>query len=498
MAAADPASRDRALAEVRALAGRLRAGVAPQPLTVGFSGGADSTLALLVAIALREQDARYAVRAVHCVHGLDASDPLWLAHCRQLCRTLEAELLTPRLHISHPPGTSLEEESRRERYRALLRHRLPPGCLVLGHQADDQAETLLLALRRGSGPQGLSGMQELTRDRRGLICRPLLGLRKSEIMDLLTALGLTWVTDESNASLSFERNFLRLRVMPLLESRFPGMVGSLLRTGQLCALEHDLAVRYVQERAERHIAGRVLDFAGVDLEDEHLCLMLLREFLLRLGGQPPGYQLVRSLYELMRGSPDQHAQFSFQGLVLRRYRLTLMAEVPRTLSVPVPRVQLGWGEQVVLGDYVYALEECGDEERMRGFELRPGERLTLCFDCPGSMLLQVRSRPRRRSLRKLLAEHRIPPHLRRLQPLVLGGDGSILALGEVAATVLPPRGLPPGRCVRLRIRPLVPDADDEGMQVQETRSGPGREEGGQGPNKSLTDQAVPQAKSGII
>ena len=468
MAAADPASR--AWAEVRGLAARLRAGVAPQPLTVGLSGGADSTLALLVAVTLRQQDARYAVRAVHCVHGLDAGDPQWLAHCRRLCRTLDAELLTPRLHIRRLPGTSLEEEARRERYCALQRHSLPPGCLVLGHQADDQAETLLLALSRGSGPQGLSGMQELTRDRRGLICRPLLGLRKSEIMGMLTALGLTWVTDESNASLRFERNFLRLEVMPLLQSRFPGMTGSLLRSGQLCALEHDLAVRYVQEQAERHIAGRVLNFDGVDLEDAHLCLMLVREYLTRLGAQPPGYQLVRSLYELMRGSPDQHAQFRFQGLVLRRYRRTLLAEAPLSLSVPTTPVQLRWGEQVALGDYVYALEECAAAERVRGFELLPGETLTLHFNCPGSMMMQVRSRPRRRSLRKLLAEHQIPPHRRRLQPLVCGGDGSILALGEVAATALPVRGQPPGRQVRLRILPQDPDAEADGARGGEERA----------------------------
>lgn len=218
-------------------------------LNVGMSGGADSTLVLVLACALRN-DYGYQVQAVHCIHGLDPDDEIWLQHNRKLCSKLQVTLRTPVLRIIYGSGVSPEDVSRKERYRALLElTSQETDCLLLGHQADDQVENFMLALKRGSGPQGLSGMKVITEDERGTLVRPLLFLHKIEVEQILSDLGFTYVYDLSNGYLKFERNYMRLKVMPVLRERFAGIDKAILRSQRLCAMEHDLAQRYIADLA---------------------------------------------------------------------------------------------------------------------------------------------------------------------------------------------------------------------------------------------------------
>lgn len=222
-------------------------------LNVGMSGGADSTLVLVLACALRD-DYGYQVQAVHCIHGLDPDDEIWLQHNHKLCSKLQLTLKTPVLRIVYGGGVSPEEVSRKERYRALLElTSQETDCLLLGHQADDQVENFMLALKRGSGPQGLSGMKVLTEDERGTLVRPLLFLHKVEVEQILSDLGFPYVYDLSNGYLKFERNYMRLKVMPVLRERFAGIDKAILRSQRLCAIEHDLAQRYIAELAIKAI-----------------------------------------------------------------------------------------------------------------------------------------------------------------------------------------------------------------------------------------------------
>ena len=290
----------------------------PHRLVVGMSGGPDSTLALVIACELR-QHLNLEVLAVHCIHGLDPDDEIWLEHSRALCAHLQVPLHTPRLNIIYGAGRSPEEVSRAERYKALLAYLSARDCLVLGHQADDQVESLLLALKRGSGPQGLSGMQLLTCDQRGVLLRPLLDLHKVEIEQLLTLLEIPFVYDLSNSYLKFERNFMRRKVLPTLRSRFAGIDKSLLRTQKLCAYEHDLAQRFVTQQlatVEKESAFppfSCFDFASLDLSDRPYVFMLLRAWLQRMVPQGVEFTLIERCYELMVKDHDKNGYVPLMG-----------------------------------------------------------------------------------------------------------------------------------------------------------------------------------------
>ena len=273
--------KEKALQVVNELADKIIYTVAPCRLVVGLSGGADSTLALIVGKTVTVKDPRYTLLAVHCIHGLDADDPIWLAHCQKLCKKVDAQLVTPKLHIVYGNGRSPEEVSRTERYNALFSNAKDNGVLVLGHQADDQVENFLLALKRGSGPYGLSGMSFYIEDNRGRILRPLLEYSKQEIISIIEALGYDHVFDISNTYLKFERNFMRLKVLPLLRERFSGIDGSILRSAKLCSYEHDLAMRYAKENYDLAFDRDKcrLDISKFDVNDTALVTCIIRLFL---------------------------------------------------------------------------------------------------------------------------------------------------------------------------------------------------------------------------
>lgn len=284
-------------------------------LVVGLSGGPDSTLVLVLA-AVMQHLFGYQVTAVHCIHGLDPDDAIWLEHNQKLCTLLDVELKTPQLNIVYGEGRSPEEVSRAERYRALLQELSESSCLVLGHQADDQIENFLLALKRGAGPNGLAGMSVVTSDQRGTLLRPLLALHKSEIEQILTELNVPFVYDLSNSYLKFERNFMRLKIMPALRERFAGIDKAILRSQQLCSYEHELAERYAVDKMKACVVsggvigvdGECLDFSLLDLSDKAIVILVLRAWFYRVLGLYLELNQLESCYELMLKPHDKNGE----------------------------------------------------------------------------------------------------------------------------------------------------------------------------------------------
>ena len=202
------------------------------PLAVGLSGGADST-ALLLACAERWPGQ---VHAFHVHHGLQAAADGFEQHCAALCARLGVPLVVQRVDARHAPGQSPEDAARQARYKSFEALALDGKAqaaikdIAIAQHADDQVETLLLALSRGAGIPGLAAMP--ARWERGGIAwyRPLLRVAGADIRAWLQARGERWVEDPSNADERFSRNFLRRQVMPLLAERWPQVTASLARS----------------------------------------------------------------------------------------------------------------------------------------------------------------------------------------------------------------------------------------------------------------------------
>lgn len=193
------------------------------PLGVALSGGADSS-ALLVACA-RQWPGQ--VVALHVNHGLQAAAADFEAHCVALCASMDVPLRALEVQALHAQGQSPEDAARIARYKAFSQLALMDNAqaaiksIAIAQHADDQAETLLLALSRGAGLRGLSAMpQQWQRD--GLsFYRPLLQVAGRDIRAWLIQQGISWVEDPSNADTRFTRNRIRLELLPVLEEAFP-------------------------------------------------------------------------------------------------------------------------------------------------------------------------------------------------------------------------------------------------------------------------------------
>lgn len=229
-------------------AAALAAWPASLPLAVAYSGGADSTALLLAAQARWPGQ----VSALHIHHGLQAAADGFAAHCQARCDALGVPLHVARVDARHAAGQSPEDAARMARYEALaaLARAHGLGTVLLAQHADDQAETLLLALSRGAGLPGLAAMPARV-ERHGVrFERPLLGVSAPAIRVWLAGAGQTFVDDPTNAELAFTRNRIRHELLPALEKTFPGFRATFARSARHAAQAQELlAVLAAQDLA---------------------------------------------------------------------------------------------------------------------------------------------------------------------------------------------------------------------------------------------------------
>jgi tRNA(Ile)-lysidine synthase len=210
------------------------------PFAVAFSGGADST-ALLWACASRWPGQ---VRAVHIHHGLQDAADAFEAHCRSLCHQLGVPLSVRRVQAGHAPGQSPEDAARKARYAALteaVQSEWPEvQDIALAQHADDQVETLLIALSRGAGLPGLASMPSHWQ-RQGLDWhRPFLGVPGAALRQWLKSQRHGWVEDPSNTDENFTRNRIRARVLPALAEALPAFRETFARSAAHAAQAQEI------------------------------------------------------------------------------------------------------------------------------------------------------------------------------------------------------------------------------------------------------------------
>lgn len=266
-------------------AGLLRPGVT---VVSALSGGPDS-VALLDSLLRVGKKAGMSVIAAHLDHALRADSQADAQFCEELCDRLKARLRSGR---TKPTAAALkeggvEEAARLVRYSFLRRvaREENASAIVLGHTLDDQAETVLMRLVRGSGALGLSAMKPWD----GELLRPLLETRRAAIMAHLSAYRLPYRTDPTNADTAFLRNRVRQKLMPLLEQKFnPNIAEALGRTAKSLAEEHaalrEVAAQLLDRSAASAVEGIAYDLAVLKSAPEGLAKTALREALRRAGG----------------------------------------------------------------------------------------------------------------------------------------------------------------------------------------------------------------------
>lgn len=188
---------------------------------IAFSGGVDSTVLLTLLANNATPEQKDTLHAVHINHAWSASSDEWEAHCRRYARALGVAYTAIRVDARVAKGDSPEEVARRVRYDALCELVGDGELLLTAHHRDDQAVTVLLQMLRSAGPLGLAGMPEQRAFGKGFLVRPLLKASREQIETYARGHKLDWLEDEGNLSLRYDRNYIRMKLAPLLNARWP-------------------------------------------------------------------------------------------------------------------------------------------------------------------------------------------------------------------------------------------------------------------------------------
>ncbi len=268
------------------------------PLAVAYSGGADST-ALLHACAQRWPGQ---VVAIHVHHGLQAAADGFAAHCRASCAALQVPLAVAHVDARPGAGQSPEEAARHHRYSALVEQARsafaqPVPSIALAQHADDQVETLLLALSRGAGVAGLAAMPaQWQRDGMDWY-RPLLRVGTPDIRAWLKAHHIPWVEDPTNTDPSYTRNRIRAQLLPVLEQVFPQFRDTFARSSAHAAhakqLQQDLA------QADLQVVGVPPNIQALQQLSTERQANVLRHWLLHFHQTTPSAAQLQELLKLI-------------------------------------------------------------------------------------------------------------------------------------------------------------------------------------------------------
>lgn len=409
-----------------------------RPCRVAFSGGVDSTV-LLHALLRHRAELPGPLGAFHVDHGLQAGSEAWERHCRELCHDWQVPYRSFRVAGSPEPGRSPEEWAREARYRLLQRALEPGAILISAHHQDDQVETLLLQMSRGAGPAGLAAMPAWREFGSGFLARPLLGCSRVQIADYAAAHGLTWIEDPANAVSRFDRNFLRLELLPLLRRRWPGIDTTLGRVAELQA-----------EALQVLDATAALDLAACRGSDAHRLRLqrlrawswprqagVLRRWIAELGLAPPARAHLQALrVQLYRVREDANPLVTWTGVEVRVFAGEILAGPP--LSPRDGRESLTWALPQPCLLRHGRIEARAAQGRGLRCAAVPGDSVEVRLR-QGGEWLRPAGDGHHRELRKLFQQVHLPPWLRARHPL-LYVDGKLAAVPglwvekELAAT----------------------------------------------------------------
>ncbi|GAB2780570.1 tRNA lysidine(34) synthetase TilS [Halomonas shantousis] len=393
-----------------------------RPVWIALSGGLDSSTLLYLAVQAARRDPR-SVYALHVHHGLQAVASDFERHCRFLCSRLGVPLFVERVQIELA-GRGLEAAAREARYDAFARRVAPGDTLWLAQHCDDQAETFLLAALRSSGTRGLAGMPSLRHWQGRRLERPLLTMPRAELLRVAQRCGFAWVEDPSNTDEGLDRNYLRRRVLPLLEARWPHAARALARSAELMGesdtLLGELAAQDLAEAGDHPGRLALAALRRLSLPRRRL---LIRHALVRLGLALPPAARLETLLEQLDAATDAEVRVTWPGGEARCWRQALY------LLSPLSPIAEDWREE--WDGATPIVTPLGP----------PGWRISRADGCPSRLTLGMRRGGERirlagrgsRDLKRLLQEQGVPPWQRERLLLVWERETLVAVLGVAVA-----------------------------------------------------------------
>ncbi len=378
---------------------------------LGLSGGLDS-IVLLHVLKNLESAIGFSLACVHVNHKLSRNAESWVGFCENQCRMLDVPILIEEVDIFPYLSSGIEAAARMARYAVF--ERLEADHIALAHHLDDQAETVMLQLFRGAGPDGLAAMGERMPFGDKILLRPFLSLSRKELENYALEKRLEWIEDESNADPAYDRNYVRHMLFPVIEKRFPAFRETVSRS----ALHFAESARLLDELAKIDASGAIregcLDLSVLDRLSASRAGNLLRHYLALKGLRMPSS---RRLAEMLKQLASKSACVAHDGCEIRCYRG--FVHVVKALPVSVD-FRKSWA-----GESSMAIPELGGilhfEKGEEGLDPEKLFEVNVRGRCGGEHFRFHAQRPTKR-LKHAFQEKGVPPWQRERIPLLYCRD----------------------------------------------------------------------------
>ena len=287
---------------------------------IAYSGGCDSTALLYFANKTARKN-KINIRAIHVNHNLNKESKKWENHCKEFCKGINVELYIENVNIILKPGDSVEEKAREERYLSIYSQMGKKTLMMTAHHGDDQAETFLYQLFRGSGAKGLSSMPRIKKIKKGFHFRPFLAFNKKTLEDFVAFKSLSYVEDLSNNNTDFSRNFIRKEILPSIKRKWPSCASTISRSAQnlseLFKLNEDLATIDIQKFLVKNICKLSISVRGLD---KYRCNNVIRYWISKNNYRMPSSEQMNSIYSnVINAGKDKVPFFLCSEYEIRRH-----------------------------------------------------------------------------------------------------------------------------------------------------------------------------------
>mgnify|MGYP003384898999 CR=1 FL=1 len=386
---------------------------------VAYSGGVDSSVLLHLAVQFSKQCSGPPVAALHIHHGLSSQADGWQTHCQMQCEALGVAFYTENIRVENT-GKGLEAAARTARYANFSQHLAAGELLLQGHHQNDQAETVLFRLFRSAGVKGLSGIAPRRNLGEAQLLRPCLNVGRDAIEAYAAAHTLESIHDESNDDISFDRNYMRHEILPVITKRWPQAIktisASAAHSAEAAALIDDLAAIDLAAICE---SDEVLNLSRLLVLPQRRQTNALKFWLAEKGGQPNAAQLNQIKQQFLGGDVAATPEIKIGEWQLNRYNGCLYCEPQYDFSKMSALNDQVWDitEPLKLAEHVFL-----SAKPVSFGGLSAGAELALNFDRSG-VRFHPSGRGHSNSLKKLMQEYKILPwHRKAIPQLCVNGE----------------------------------------------------------------------------
>ncbi|WP_126071440.1 tRNA lysidine(34) synthetase TilS [Candidatus Annandia adelgestsuga] len=286
-------------------------------ILIAYSGGLDSTFLLYNFIIFRKYF-NINIRAIYINHKLNFNSNIWINHCKEQCYIWKVPLIIKTINIKK---NNIENNARILRYKVIKKNLLINEILLTAHHMDDQCETFFLSLKRGSGSKGLSSIPFKKKFFNTVLIRPLLNYTKNKIKKISKNNFLTWINDSSNLNNKYDRNFLRNKILPLINKRWCYFLKNVNKSINLYSNQEKLLNKLSNNDFKKICLGKnMLNILYLKKINKIYTFYLLKKWIKKKTNYIPSYNIINSIYkEIINPNFNIKPKFIIKNYIIKKY-----------------------------------------------------------------------------------------------------------------------------------------------------------------------------------